>query len=195
MKDSLSCFFNCSFVYDKLLHNLQQHYSNRKVILLGSTLVPTTVLVMESAHLVTQLPVGCTANVTNIGRGRLATSRTVGTTVEAPTTATATSQGRSCASATTVGKVSGSSVLTNNDGKGPDVSIDVNHLRSAHLPETIRNGSLLANSTHFHRATNPVIMPIMLEDVNSDNCVYRCVVLISNVKYCVCLPERKLMIS
>lgn len=150
MKDSLSCFFNCSFLYEKLPPSLQQHYSNRKVFLLGSTLVPTTVLVMESVHLVTQLPAECTANVTNIGRGRLATSRTVGTTAGAPTTATATSLGRSCASATTVGKVRGSCVLTNNDGKGPDVSIDANNLRSAHLPETIRNESLLANSTHFH---------------------------------------------
>lgn len=137
---------------------------------------------MESAHLVTQLPAECTANVTNIGREKLATSRTVGTTAEAPTTATATSLGRSCASATTVGKVRGSSGLTNNDGKRPDVSIDANNLRSAHLPETIRNASLLANSAHFDRATNPLIMPIMLEDVNSDKCVYRCVALISIVK-------------
>lgn len=36
-------------------------------------------------------------------------------------------------------------------------------------------------------------MPIMLEDVNGDNRVYHCVVLISNVKYCVRLPERKRM--
>lgn len=150
MKDSLSCFFNCSFLYEKLLLSLQQHYSNRKVFLLGLTLVPTTVLVMESVHLVTRLPAECTANVTNIGKGKLATSRTVETTAEAPTTATATSLGRSCASATTVGKVRGSSVLTNNDGKGPHVSIDANNLGSAHLPETIRNASLLANRTFSH---------------------------------------------
>lgn len=111
-------FFKCSFLSEKLLLSLQQHHSNRKVVLLGSTLVPTTVLVMESARLVTQPPAECTANVTNIGRGKLATSRTVGTTAEAPTTATATSLGRSCASATTAGKVRGSSVLATMMEKG-----------------------------------------------------------------------------
>lgn len=89
---------------------------NRKFLLSGSTLVPTTVLVMESARPVTQPPAECTANATNTGKGKLATSLTVRTTAGAPTTATATSLGRSCASATTVGKVRGNST-SRHDGR------------------------------------------------------------------------------
>lgn len=71
----------------------------------GSTLVPITALVMGSAPLGTQLLAECTANVTSTGRVRHATSPTAGTTAAAPTTDTATSPGRSCVSAMTVGKV------------------------------------------------------------------------------------------
>lgn len=82
---------------------------NRQLLLSGSTLVPTTVRVMGSARLATQPPAECTASATNTGKGKPATSLTVGTTAGAPTTATVTSPARSCASATTVGKVRASS--------------------------------------------------------------------------------------
>lgn len=71
---------------------------------------------MESARPVTQLPAECTVNATNTGKGKLVTSLTVGTTAGAPTTATATSLGRSCASAMTVGKVRGN-CTNQHDGK------------------------------------------------------------------------------
>lgn len=73
----------------------------------GSTPVPITARDTGSARLVTQPPVECTVNVTSTGKARRVTSLTAETTAGAPTTATATSLGRSCASATTVGKVSG----------------------------------------------------------------------------------------
>lgn len=83
---------------------------------------------MESARLVTQPPAECTVNATNTGKGKLATSHTVGTTAGAPTTATATSLGRSCASATTVGKVRGNCTNQYN-GKKPGVFIDTSNIR------------------------------------------------------------------
>lgn len=60
---------------------------------------------MESAPQGTQSPAEFTVNVTSTGRARPVTSPTAETTAEAPTTATATSLGKSCASATTAGKV------------------------------------------------------------------------------------------
>lgn len=78
----------------------------------GSTLVPITARDMESARLVTQPPAECTVNATSTGKARPVTSLTAGTTAEAPTTATATSPGRSCVSAMTVGKVRVSAVQT-----------------------------------------------------------------------------------
>lgn len=79
---------------------------------LGSTPVPITALAMGSAPLVTRPPAECTVNVISTGKARPVTSRTAGTIAAAPTTATATSLGRSCASAMTVGKVTVSSVQT-----------------------------------------------------------------------------------
>ena len=76
----------------------------------GSTLVPITALATGSARLATRPPAECTVNVTSIGKARPATSLTAGTTVAAQTTATATSPGRSCVSATRAGKVRVSSI-------------------------------------------------------------------------------------
>lgn len=110
-----------------------------KVLLSGSTLVPTTVLVMESARLVTQPPAECTANATNTGKGKLATSLTVGTTAGAPTTATATSLGRSCASATTVGKVGGNCTNQHDENKKTDVFMDASCTIGKYLFEAVGN--------------------------------------------------------
>lgn len=118
----------------------------KKVLLSGSTLVPTTVRVTGSARLATQPPAECTASVTNTGKGKPATSLTVGTTAGAPTTATATSPARSCASATTVGKVRASS-------HHPIAFIDANNTRNTYFHEPIRVVSLSASGTLFHRAT------------------------------------------
>lgn len=60
---------------------------------------------MGSARRGTRSPAECTVNVTSTGRAKRVTSPTAGTTVGAPTTATATSPARSCVSATTAGKV------------------------------------------------------------------------------------------
>ena len=78
----------------------------------GSTLVPITAPATGSAPLGTRSPAECTVNVTSTGKARPATSPTAGTTAAAPTTATATSPGRSCACATTAGKVRVGSVRT-----------------------------------------------------------------------------------
>lgn len=60
---------------------------------------------MGNAPQGTRPPAECTVNVTSTGRARPVTSPTVGTTVGAPTTATATSPARSCVCAMTAGKV------------------------------------------------------------------------------------------
>lgn len=83
-----------------------EHWLNKiNKICPGSTLVPITARDMGSARLATRPPAECTVNVTSTGKAKPVTSRTAGTTVEVPTTATATSPGRSCVYAMTVGKV------------------------------------------------------------------------------------------
>lgn len=83
----------------------------------GSTPVPTTARATGGAAQPTRSRAASTASARTTGRARPATSPTAGTTAAAPTTATATWRGRSCASATTAGKVRGAGGRGNGNRK------------------------------------------------------------------------------
>lgn len=114
----------------------------------GSTHVPITALAMGSAPLVTRPPAGCTVNVTSTGKARPVTSLTAGTTAAAPTTATATSPGRSCVSATTAGRVRASSDQTQQ--KFANVQIQKNGLKYPNQVEIQRRWRHISEAVYNH---------------------------------------------